>query len=79
MIMEIIFKKYDKNNKLDMYNKELAKNSKGRFEIFKSKNNKIYLLDYDECGYNRVIRTYNEIDDILSCMGMNFRIIRGEI
>ncbi len=71
--MTITFKYYDKNNKLDMLNKKLHKNSKGRYVLFKSKRNIYYMIDYDEISYNKIIRNYNEIKDILSCMDIDIK------
>ena len=66
----IVFKSYDKYNKLDMFNKELSKNSKGRFELRKSKNDIYYLYDYD---FREVTRNKKELRDILECMHLYTR------
>lgn len=65
--MEIWFKNYDLNNDLDFFNKILTKASKDRFELRKSKNGKYYLYDFDEVGYNAVVRNKAEIKDIIEC------------
>ena len=61
--MEIVFREYDKNNKLDMLNKKLNYISQGRFELRKSKNNLFYIYDYEEKEIvrNRYIRSYEFI------------------
>lgn len=67
--MEIIFKNETGNKSLDSLNDLLYKNSKGRFELKRTKDYfRWYMLDYDETGKDRVIRNYNEIGDILECM-----------
>lgn len=65
--MKLEFKDYDKNNKLDNFNLKLYKNSKGRFEIRKTINNKYYLYDYD---FREISRSKKEIKDILECMNL---------
>jgi len=65
--MTIVFKIYDKNNKLDQFNKKLIKISKDRFELRKSKNNIWYIYDYD---YREITRRKTEIKDILECMNL---------
>ena len=65
--MEIVFRKYDKNNKLDMLNKKLNYISQGRFELRKSKNNLFYIYDYDE---KEIVRNKLEIIDILEVMSL---------
>lgn len=76
-MMKLIFKKYN-NTPLDRVNKILYKNSNGRFELFKSTSGYFYMIDYDELGYYRIIRAYREIDDILSCMHLDFNKIKEE-
>lgn len=66
------FRSYDKNNKLDMINKKLYKNSKGRFTLCKSKRGVFYLLDSDD----KVVRNYNEIYDILECMHIDRKVLK---
>ena len=65
--MEIVFREYDKNNKLDMFNKKLNYISQGRFELRKSKNNWLYLYDFDE---KEIVRNKLEIIDILEVMDL---------
>ena len=67
--MEIIFRKKSGYKSLDELNNVLYKNSKGRFELKRTKDlSKWYMIDYDETGNNRIIRNYTEIGDILECM-----------
>ena len=65
--MEIVFKIYDKNNKLDMFNKKLIRISQDRFELRKSKNNIYYIYDYED---REITRSKKEIQDILECMNL---------
>ena len=65
--MNIIFKIYDKNNKIDVFNKKLYQASKGRFELRLSTNNRYYLYDYD---FREISRSKKEIRDILECMNL---------
>lgn len=65
--MQIVFRKYDKNNKLDMLNKKLNYISQGRFELRKSKNNLFYLYDFDE---KEIVRNKIEIINILEIMSL---------
>lgn len=65
--MEIVFREYDKNNKLDMLNKKLNYISQGRFELRKSKNNLFYIYDYEE---KEIVRNKLEIIDILEVMSL---------
>lgn len=62
--MIFYFRKYDLKNDLDFYNKILSKASQNRFELRKSKNNRYYLYDFDDC---ELIRNKNEIKDIIDC------------
>lgn len=62
--MIFCFRKYDLKNDLDFYNKILSKASQNRFELRKSKNNRYYLYDFDDC---ELIRSKNEIRDIIDC------------
>lgn len=62
--MIFCLKKYDLKNDLDFYNKILFKASQNRFELRKSKNNRYYLYDFDDC---ELIRSKNEIKDIIDC------------
>lgn len=67
--MEIIFRNRTGYKSLDSLNDLLYKNSKGRFELRRTKDKfRWYIIDYDETGKNRVIRNYKEIGDILECM-----------
>lgn len=67
--MEIIFRNKSGNKNLDSLNDLLYKNSKGRFELKRTKDYcKWYMIDYDETGKNKIIRNYKEIGDILECM-----------
>lgn len=69
-MFNIYFKKYDLKNDLDFFNKILIKASYDRYELRKSKNGKYYLYDYDESGYNVIVRNKEEIKDILDCQFM---------
>ena len=67
--MKIFFREKSGYKSLDDLNDLLYKNSKGRFELRRTKDLlKWYMIDYDEIGNNRIIRNYNEIGDILDCM-----------
>ncbi len=67
--MEIIFRNKTGNKSLDSLNDLLYKNSKGRFELRRTKDYwRWYMIDFDETGKNRIIRNYDEIGDILECM-----------
>ena len=67
--MEIVFRNKSGNKSLDSLNDLLYKNSKGRFELRRTKDYlKWYMIDYDEVGKYRTIRAYREIGDILECM-----------
>ena len=66
--MVIVFKEYDKNNKLDMLNKKLSKVSKGRFELRKTKRGIYYLYDYD---WNELVRNKLEVEGILDIMHLS--------
>lgn len=69
--MTITFRQKTGNEDLDSLNSLLYKNSKGRYELCRTKDLlKWYMKDYDENGRNRVIRNYAEIDDILQCMNI---------
>ena len=54
---------------LEEFNKKLYKISKDRFELRLSKNNILYLYDYDD-KENRLARNNKEIKDILECMNL---------
>lgn len=67
--MEIVFRNKSGNKSLNSLNDLLYKNSKGRFELRRTKDYlKWYMIDYDEVGKYRTIRSYREIGDILECM-----------
>jgi len=67
--MEIIFRNKTGYENLDNLNDLLYKNSKGRFELRRTKDyQRWYMIDFDETGRNRVVRNYDEIGDILECM-----------
>ena len=67
--MEIVFRNKTGNESIDNLNDLLYKNSKGRFELRRTKDYiRWYMIDYDETGKNRIIRNYDEIGDILECM-----------
>lgn len=67
--MEIVFRDRTGYESLDNLNDLLYKNSKGRFELRRTKDLKRwYMLDFDENGKNKIIKDYDEIDDILQCM-----------
>lgn len=67
--MEIVFRDRTGYENLDNLNDLLYKNSKGRFELRRTKDyQRWYMLDFDEIGKYRIIRSYNEIGDILECM-----------
>ena len=67
--MEIVFRNKTGNESLDRLNDLLYKNSKGRYELRRTKDYlKWYMIDFDEKGTDRVVRNYNEIADILDCM-----------
>lgn len=74
----IVFRKYDLSNKLDLANKKLYKNSKGRFEIMKSKIGRLYMLDYDETGRQHIIRSYKEINELLRIFGIDFKELESD-
>lgn len=59
------------NYYLNEFNRALSYQSKYRYEARITKNNMLYLYDYDDEGFSRVIRSKSEIKDILSCMNLN--------
>ena len=63
-MVKLEFKRYDKNNDLDFFNKVLVKASQDRYELRKSINNIYYLYDYDD---REVIRSKVEMKDIIEC------------
>ena len=63
-MVKLEFKRYDKNNDLDFFNKVLIKASQDRYELRKSINNIYYLYDYDD---REVIRSKFEMKDIIEC------------
>ena len=63
-MVKLEFKRYDKNNDLDFFNKVLTKASQDRYELRKSINNIYYLYDYDD---REVIRSKVEMKDIIEC------------
>lgn len=65
--MYIVFKDYNEKDKLDMFNKKLARVSKGRFELRKSKRGSYYLYDYD---FRELTRSRRELKDIIECMNL---------
>lgn len=77
--MEIIFREKSGYDSLDKLNDLLYKNSKGRYELKRTKDLlKWYMIDYDECGKDRIIRNYDEIGDILECMNIEIiNILKG--
>ena len=64
----VTFKNYDKNNKLDMFNKQLARVSKDRFELRQNKKGNYYLYDYD---FKEITTSKKELEDIVECMGLD--------
>lgn len=69
-MLNIYFKRYDLKNDLDFFNKVLMKASNDRYELRQSKNGKYYLYDFDESGYDAIVRKKEEIKDILDCQYM---------
>ena len=63
-MVKLEFKRYDKNNDLDFFNKVLTKASQDRYELRKAVNNIYYLYDYDD---REVIRSKFEMKDIIEC------------
>lgn len=63
-MVKLEFKRYDKNNDLDFFNKVLTKASQDRYELRKSINNIYYLYDYDD---REVIKNKVEMKDIIKC------------
>lgn len=63
-MVKLEFKRYDKNNDLDFFNKILTKASQDRYELRKAVNNIYYLYDYDD---REVIRNKVEMKDIIEC------------
>jgi hypothetical protein len=50
---------------IDRFNQLLWRASQERYELRLSKNNKYYIYDFDDEGYNRVVRKKSEMIDIL--------------
>ena len=63
-MVNLEFKRYDKNNDLDFFNKILVKASQDRYELRKAVNGIYYLYDYDD---REVIRSKVEMKDIIEC------------
>ena len=63
-MVKLEFKRYDKNNDLDFFNKVLTKASQDRYELRKAVNGIYYLYDYDD---REVIRSKVEMKDIIEC------------
>lgn len=63
-MVKLEFKRYDKNNDLDFFNKVLTKASQDRYELRKAVNNIYYLYDYDD---REVIKNKVEMKDIIEC------------
>lgn len=63
-MVKLEFKRYDKNNDLDFFNKILTKASQDRYELRKAVNNIYYLYDYDD---RKVIRNKVGMKDIIEC------------
>ena len=63
-MVKLEFKRYDKNNDLDFFNKILIKASQDRYELRKAVNGIYYLYDYDD---REVIRSKFEMKDIIEC------------
>lgn len=63
-MVKLEFKRYDKNNDLDFFNKILVKASQDRYELRKAVNGIYYLYDYDD---REVIRSKFEMKDIIEC------------
>ena len=63
-MVNLEFKRYDKNNDLDFFNKILVKASQDRYELRKAVNGIYYLYDYDD---REVIRSKFEMKDIIEC------------
>ena len=61
-MVKLEFKRYDKNNDLDFFNKVLTKASQDRYELRKAVNGIYYLYDYDD---REVIRSKVEMKDII--------------
>jgi len=76
--MKIIFKRYNLKNDLDFFNKMLAKASYDRYELRQSKDGKYYLYDFDENGYDAIIRNRAEITDIIDCQYMEDFVDKNE-
>ena len=65
--MEIIFKNYNLDDNLDLFNIVLARASKDRFELRQSKTGVYYLYDFDD---KEIIRNKEEIIDIIGCQNI---------
>ena len=63
-MVKLEFKRYDKNNDLDFFNKILVKASQDRYELRKAVNGIYYLYDYDD---REVIKNKVEMKDIIEC------------
>ena len=63
-MVKLEFKRYDKNNDLDFFNKILIKASQDRYELRKAVNGIYYLYDYDD---REVIKNKVEMKDIIEC------------
>lgn len=63
-MVKLEFKRYDKNNDLDFFNKILIKASQDRYELKKAVNGIYYLYDYDE---REIVRNKVEMKDIIEC------------
>lgn len=63
-MVKLEFKRYDKNNDLDFFNKILIKASQDRYELKKAVNSIYYLYDYDE---REIVRNKVEMKDIIEC------------
>lgn len=63
-MVKLEFKRYDKNNDLDFFNKVLTKTSQDRYELRKAVNGIYYLYDYDD---REVVRNKVEMKDIIEC------------
>ena len=63
-MVKLEFKRYDKNNDLDFFNKILIKASQDRYELRKAINGIYYLYDYDD---REVIKNKVEMKDIIEC------------
>ena len=63
-MVKLEFKRYDKNNDLDFFNKVLVKASQDRYELRKAVNGIYYLYDYDD---REVIKNKVGMKDIIEC------------